>query len=69
MNQTPSGPSILRFGVFELNLKGGELRRSGVLIKLQRQPFKLLSLLATHSGQLRLVTETNASRSKSRCVP
>ncbi len=38
--------SLLRFGVFELDLKSGELRRSGVLIRLQPQPFKALAFLA-----------------------
>ncbi len=38
-----SGASILRFGVFELDLKGGQLRKAGVLVKLQPQPFKVLA--------------------------
>lgn len=44
--------SILRFGVFELDLVAGELRKNGILIKLQPQPFKVLALLASRSGQL-----------------
>jgi len=43
---------ILRFGVFELNLDAEELRRSGTLIKLAPQPFRLLALLASHAGQI-----------------
>ena len=43
---------LLRFGVFELNLDLEELRKNGTLLKLPPQPFKLLALLATHSGQL-----------------
>jgi DNA-binding winged helix-turn-helix (wHTH) protein len=43
---------ILRFGVFELNLDAEELRRSGTLIKLAPQPFRLLALLANHAGQI-----------------
>jgi eukaryotic-like serine/threonine-protein kinase len=43
---------LLRFGVFELNLATGELRKSGMLIKLSPQPFKLLTLLASRSGQV-----------------
>jgi DNA-binding winged helix-turn-helix (wHTH) protein len=43
---------ILRFGVFELNLDAEELRRSGTLIKLAPQPFRLLGLLASHAGQI-----------------
>ena len=43
---------LLRFGVFELNLDTEELRKSGTLVKLPPLPFKLLVLLASHSGQI-----------------
>lgn len=43
---------LLRFGVFELNLDLEELRKNGTLLKLPPQPFKLLALLASRSGQL-----------------
>ena len=43
---------LLRFGVFELNLTTEELRKSGTLLKLPPQPFKLLVLLASHAGQV-----------------
>jgi DNA-binding winged helix-turn-helix (wHTH) protein len=43
---------LLRFGAFELNLDTEELRKSGTLIKLSPQPFRLLGLLAKHSGQI-----------------
>jgi TolB-like protein/DNA-binding winged helix-turn-helix (wHTH) protein/Tfp pilus assembly protein PilF len=42
----------LRFGVFELDLKTGELRRAGVRIKLQPQPFKALALLASRPQEM-----------------
>jgi eukaryotic-like serine/threonine-protein kinase len=42
----------LRFGVFELDLEVGELRKHGVRIKLQEQQFQILSLLAQHPGKL-----------------
>jgi len=35
----------IRFGVFELNLQTGELRKKGFKLRLQQQPFQLLSLL------------------------
>ncbi len=44
--------SLLRFGVFELDLKTGELRKGGRLLNLPPQPFKILVLLATRPGQL-----------------
>ena len=43
---------LLRFGVFELNLDLEELRKNGTLLKLPPQPFKLLAMLASHSGQV-----------------
>jgi len=36
---------IVRFGVFELDLVAGELRKSGVRIRIQEQPFQVLALL------------------------
>ena len=37
--------SQIRFGVFELNLQTGELRKKGYKLRLQQQPFQLLCLL------------------------
>ena len=42
----------VQFGVFEADLKAGELRRSGVRIRLQGQPFKLLAALIEHPGEV-----------------
>ena len=44
-------PSSLRFGDFLLDPKGGELRKAGHRIKLQPQPFKVLSILASRPGE------------------
>jgi DNA-binding winged helix-turn-helix (wHTH) protein len=44
--------SLLRFGVFELDLKTGELWKAGRRINLQPQPFKVLALLAGRAGEL-----------------
>jgi TolB-like protein/DNA-binding winged helix-turn-helix (wHTH) protein len=43
---------MVRFGVFELDLIAGELRRNGRKIKLQEQPFEILSLLLEHPGEV-----------------
>ncbi len=48
----PAAPAPIRFGEFELDLTAGELRRNGVRLKLQPQPFKLLALLAGRPGAL-----------------
>ena len=34
-----------RFGVFELDLKAGELRQRGRVVLLQEQPFRVLLIL------------------------
>ncbi len=41
-----------QFGVFEADLEAEELRRSGVRVRLQSQPFKLLSVLLEHPGEV-----------------
>jgi len=47
-----SDSSILRFGVFELNVETGELRKAGVRINLPPQPSRILALLANRQGEL-----------------
>jgi len=42
----------LRFGVFELDLRAGELRKYGLRVRLQEQPFQLLAMLVEHSGEV-----------------
>ena len=44
--------SVIRFGVFELDARSGELRRSGVLLNLQDQPLKVLECLLERPGEL-----------------
>src|SRR5579872_226296 len=43
---------IARFGVFELDLNAGELRKSGVKLRLQGQPFQVLSVLLDRAGEV-----------------
>jgi DNA-binding winged helix-turn-helix (wHTH) protein len=43
---------ILRFGVFEVDLDAGELRKSGARIRLQEQPFQVLTTLLQNTGQV-----------------
>lgn len=47
-----TGVRGLRFGPFELDLDSCELWKSGVRVKLQLQPFRVLGLLATQPGRL-----------------
>jgi eukaryotic-like serine/threonine-protein kinase len=48
--QTPG--SIRRFGCFEADLRAGELRKQGVRIRLEDQPFQILALLLERPGEL-----------------
>lgn len=41
-----------RFGVFEVDLGTGELRKSGVKLHLQEQPFQVLAMLLERPGEL-----------------
>jgi eukaryotic-like serine/threonine-protein kinase len=52
MRDTESCPRSRRFGVFEVDLRAAELRKRGVRIKLQEQPFRILSLLLEHPGEV-----------------
>ena len=43
---------LIRFGVFELDRRSGELRKAGVRINLQEQAFQVLTLLLERPGDL-----------------
>jgi Tol biopolymer transport system component/DNA-binding winged helix-turn-helix (wHTH) protein len=43
---------VLRFGVFEVDLRSGELRRQGLRLRLPDQSFQVLTLLLEHPGEL-----------------
>jgi Tol biopolymer transport system component/DNA-binding winged helix-turn-helix (wHTH) protein len=43
---------VARFGIFELDLRSGELRKSGVRIALQDQPLEILKALLEKPGDL-----------------
>ena len=42
----------LRFGVFDVDPSTGELRKAGVRIKIQEQPFQVLTALLEKPGEL-----------------
>jgi TolB-like protein/DNA-binding winged helix-turn-helix (wHTH) protein/Flp pilus assembly protein TadD len=42
----------LGFGVFELDLRAGELRKHGLRVRLQEQPFQVLAMLLERHGQV-----------------
>jgi Tol biopolymer transport system component/DNA-binding winged helix-turn-helix (wHTH) protein len=43
---------VVRFGAFELDLQAGELRKHGLKIKLQDQPFQILVMLLEQPGRV-----------------
>ena len=42
----------LLFGVFELDLRAGELRKHGLRVRLQEQPFQVLAMLLERHGEV-----------------
>ena len=44
--------AVVRFGVFEVDLRAGELRKQGLKIKLQDQPFRILAMLVERPLEL-----------------
>lgn len=49
---SPVVSRLLRFGVFEVDLQTRELRKQGMQIKLQEQPFQILAFLLEHPGEI-----------------
>lgn len=48
----PQTARCYRFGVFEADASTGELRRQGIRVKLNAQPFQVLCLLLDRAGEL-----------------
>src|ERR1700689_4282735 len=44
--------SVVRFGTFEVSLQSGEVRKSGLKIRVQQQPLKLLEILLERPGEV-----------------
>ena len=53
-NVSGNGPigRVVRFGVFEVDLEQRELRRSGLRVRLQDQPFQLLAAFLERPGEM-----------------
>jgi DNA-binding winged helix-turn-helix (wHTH) protein len=43
---------VVKFGVFEVDPRAGELRRNGVKVKIQEQPYQVLTLLLERPGEV-----------------
>src|SRR5271168_4408 len=44
--------TVVRFGTYEVSFQSGEVRRSGLRIRVQQQPMKLLEILLEHPGEV-----------------
>src|SRR5215470_9764900 len=47
-----ASPRLVRFGVFEVDLDAGELRKNGARLRLQEQPFQVLAVLLESQGRV-----------------
>lgn len=52
MEQPHRSPRNVRFGVFEADMKAGELRKHGLRLKLSEQPFQILTMLLARPGEI-----------------
>jgi len=52
MHEVAHGSRILRFGLYEVDLRSGELRKDGIRVKLQEQPLQVLTLLLRQPGEI-----------------
>lgn len=52
MGDSTQASRRVRFGVFEGDLASGELRKNGLKIRLQDQPFQILSILIGRAGDV-----------------
>ena len=52
MTEAVTTSRVVRFGVFEADLGKGEVRKSGLKLRLRGQPFQVLSILLEHPGEV-----------------
>ena len=52
MKQAAQPSRRFRFGIFEADLRTGELTKLGKRVRLQEQPFQLLAMLLEKPGEL-----------------
>lgn len=52
MHQAPQTSRVVKFGPFEADLRTRELRKQGIRIRLQDQPFQILAMVMERPGEL-----------------
>src|SRR5690242_6711021 len=50
--QAARSPDVIRFGIFEVDLRSGELRRNSLRVRLPEQSFQILAMLLTRAGEV-----------------
>ena len=51
-SSSPPRPGIFRFGVFEANVRAGELLKAGARVRMQEQPFQILVMLLERPAEV-----------------
>jgi Tol biopolymer transport system component/DNA-binding winged helix-turn-helix (wHTH) protein len=52
VREAAHSPRLVRFAAFEVDLQAGELRKSGLKLKLTGQPFQVLAILLERPGEV-----------------
>ena len=52
MQSTLQSSPLIRFGMFEADLRSGELRKNGIKVKVQDLPFRALKLFLNHPNEM-----------------
>ena len=52
MTRPGVSPKTVRFGVFEVDYTNTELRKHGVRLRIQQQPFQILAALLDRPGEV-----------------
>jgi len=52
MGPSQTSPGVIRFGIFEADIRARELRRNGAKVRIQELPFQALTLLLSRPGEV-----------------
>ena len=52
MQPAPQSREVVRFGMFEADVRAGELRKNGAKVKIQDLPFRALKFLLSHPNEV-----------------
>jgi DNA-binding response OmpR family regulator len=52
VKEVATSRAVVRIGPLEVDLRNGEVRKHGLRIRLQDQPFRILQILLEHPAEL-----------------